>query len=659
MKKKWHLLASRQDTAQDIARQLHMAPLVAQVLVNRGIDTVDAVRSFCGDTAPAALDPFLMKGMTKSVQRLSAALDRHERIVIYGDYDVDGMTSTSILYRVFRDLGGQPEFYIPERQAEGYGLNEDAMKQLAAERVDVLITVDCGIASHDLVAEFADVMDIIVTDHHEPPAQIPPGFAVLNPKQPGCPYPCKQLAGAGVAYKLAQALWQYRHREPLADYVELAALGTIADLVPLVEENRWLAKAGLQAMQDGANVGIQALIQAAGLHPEQVTAGRIAFTLAPRLNASGRISHATKGVHLLITEDDDQAVVLAEELSLLNQERQDIERHIGEEAVRQIREDGHEADGVLIASGQDWHVGVIGIAASRLVEAYYKPSLVIGIHDGVGKGSCRSIAGFNMYDALTSAADLLLQYGGHPMAAGFSIAESKIEALRQRLNAYAKAHLTADDYVPVVPIDAVIQAQDVTLNAVDALGRLEPYGMGNSRPVFALYGLQVREIRPIGREKQHIRLQVASPSGTVLSGVGWSLAAACRQVLKGDTIDVAVQLERNDFNGFSTPQLVVQDMVCSPPAVHLDRSIMIDIYVAIKKRLADTAQPVWQMQQGVSAAVGDRYGGHVVVAALQVLEELGVLKIQELPDGPVYYIPEIHEKMCLRASPTYRQYSEA
>lgn len=659
MRKKWQLLASRQDTAQDIARQLHIAPLVAQVLVNRGVDTVEAVRAFCGDAAPVSVDPYLMKGMTKAVQRLSAALDRHERIVIYGDYDVDGMTSTSILYRVFSDLGGQPEFYIPERQSEGYGLNEEAMKQLAAEHVDVLITVDCGIASYDLVAEFADVMDIIVTDHHEPPAQIPPGFAVLNPKQPGCPYPCKQLAGAGVAYKLAQALWQYRRHKPLAAYVELAALGTIADLVPLIEENRWLAKVGLQAIQDGANLGIQALIQAAGMRPEQVTAGRIAFTLAPRLNASGRISHATNGVKLLITEDEDQAAVLAAELSLLNQERQDIERQIGEEAVRQIRADGHEADGVLIASGQDWHVGVIGIAASRLVEAYYKPSLVIGIHDGVGKGSCRSIAGFNMYDALTSAADLLLQYGGHPMAAGFSIAANQIEALRQRLNDYAKAHLTAADYVPVVPIEAVLQPQDVTLDAVAALSRLEPYGMGNSRPVFALYGLRVRDIRPIGREKQHIRLQVESPSGVVLSGVGWSLAASCRQLLKGDTIDVAVQLERNDFNGFSTPQLVVQDVVCPLPAIHLDRTLMIDIYIAVKKRLAAGSQPVWQVQQGILAAASDTYNGHAVVAALQVLEEIGVLTIRELPDGPAYDMPEIHEKMCLRASPTYRQYSEA
>lgn len=659
MKKRWHLLAAHTEIAQELVRQLHISPLLAQVLVNRGFYTVEAVRDFLGDAVPAVHDPFLMKGMKRAVERVSRAIDGGERIVIYGDYDVDGITSTSILYQVFQDLGGKPEFYIPERQSEGYGLNEEAMRHLAASGVDVLITVDCGIASHDLVDEFSDVMDIIITDHHEPPAQIPVGYAVLNPKQPGCPYPCKNLAGAGVAYKLAQALWQYRCHGELPGYVELAALGTIADLVPLTEENRWLAKMGLKAMQDGANMGLQALITAAGLTAEQVTAGRIAFTIAPRLNASGRISHATKGVQLLISRNPEEAQVLAQELSLLNQERQEIERSIGEAAVAQIQRDQREGDGVLIASGKDWHVGVIGIAASRLVEAYYKPSLVIGIHDGVGKGSCRSIAGFNMYDALTSAADLLLQYGGHPMAAGFSILAENIEALRQRLNDYAAAHMTADDYVPIVPIDAAVTPQDVTLQVIDDLSRLEPYGMGNSRPIFSLRQVTVRDIRPIGREKQHVRLSVMGTDGTKLDGVGWSMAGLCDTLVVGDHVDIAVQLERNDFNGYSSPQLVVQDVSYTTPAVQLDRQTMVAVYRALRQRAPAPGRPVWQVQQGLQAALGDVYDGHTLLAAVQVLLELGVLGRNELPTGPVYYVPEVHEKMCLTASPTYRQCSQA
>ena len=659
MKKRWNLLAAHKETVQELVRQLHISPLLAQVLVNRGIYTLEDARDFLGDGLPAVRDPFLMKGMKKAVERLSKALDKGERIVIYGDYDVDGITSTSILYHVLCDLGGHPEFYIPERQSEGYGLNEEAMHQLAARGVDVLITVDCGIASHDLVDEFSGAMDIIVTDHHEPPAQIPVGYAVLNPKQPGCPYPCKNLAGAGVAYKLAQALWQYRCHDELPGYTELAALGTIADLVPLTEENRWLAKVGLKAMQDGANLGLQALIAAAGLTPEQVTAGRIAFTIAPRLNASGRISHATKGVQLLISENPQEAQVLAQELSLLNQERQDIERAIGEAAVDQIRRNHHEGDGVLIAAGQDWHVGVIGIAASRLVETYYKPSLVIGIHDGVGKGSCRSIAGFNMYDALTSASDLLLQYGGHPMAAGFSIAPEHIEALRLRLNEYAAAHMKAEDYIPVVPVDAVVSLQDVTLPVIDELSRLEPYGMGNSRPVFAVRDVTVREIYPMGREKQHLRVALRGADGTTRSGVGWSMADLCANIVVGDHVDAAVQVERNDFNGQSSPQLVLQDISYTEPTIQLDRQTMVAVYRVLRQRAPVPGRPVWQVQQSLQAALGDVYDGHTLLAAVQVLLELGVLGRNELPTGPVYYVPEVHEKMCLTASPTYRQCSQA
>ena len=412
MEKRWHIQETDDASILDLADRAGISSVLAQILYNRGIRTNEEIRRYLYDDMDDLDDPFLMKGMKKAVERICRAIEEQEKIVIYGDYDVDGITSTALVYSVLRDLGGCPSFYIPERQSEGYGLNADALQVLQDDGTHVLITVDCGISSHDLIEQFNQSMDIIVTDHHMPPQLIPDTYAVINPKQEGCPYPFKDLAGAGVAFKLCQALWQKRNGKTLPGYVELCALGTIADLVPLRGENRILVKEGLKRMKKGLNTGVQALLTSSGLTPDTITAGRIAFTAAPRLNAAGRISHATRGVEVLLESDAGKATSLADELSELNKERQDIEHTIAEQAVNQIEEKGQSQDGVLVAYGNDWHSGVIGIAASRLVEKFYRPALVISIHDGIGKGSCRSIPGFNMYEALKSADDLLIQYGG-------------------------------------------------------------------------------------------------------------------------------------------------------------------------------------------------------------------------------------------------------
>ncbi|WP_287771046.1 single-stranded-DNA-specific exonuclease RecJ, partial [Megasphaera sp.] len=510
MEKRWQFAPFEEGLTSALTEQLHISPILAQILANRGIADVEEGRHFLQDTLNDMADPFLMDGMETAVRRLKQAVEDKERIVIYGDYDVDGITSTSLVYSVLRDLGASPQFYIPERQSEGYGLNEEALQHLEHE-ADVLITVDCGISSYELVREFSPHLDIIITDHHEPPEKIPPALAVLNPKKPGCPYPFKELAGAGVAYVLCRALWQRCCNEDLAGYSDLSALGTIADLVPLIGENRIIVRQGLELMKKGQRTGLYALLRASGLVDKEITAGRIAFTAAPRLNAAGRISHATKGVELLLETDDEKAAAAAAELSELNAERQDIEHTIAKEAIAQIESRQQGRDGVLIASHEDWHVGVIGIAASRLVEKYYRPALVITISDGIGKGSCRSISGFNMYEALQSAKDLLIQFGGHTMAAGFSIKAENIEGLRERLLDYAKEHMTADDYIPLVHLDKELETPDVSLDMIAELSSLEPYGMGNSRPVFSLRNLTVEEIRPIGRDKQHVRIVVCGP----------------------------------------------------------------------------------------------------------------------------------------------------
>ncbi len=659
MKKRWKFLSDNKTEADILAKQLNISSILAQLLVHRGIASAECGRHFLYDTLAQSYDPFIMKDMEKSAARICWAIDNDEKIVIYGDYDVDGITSTALLYTVLSDLGAAPSFYIPERQREGYGLNREALRRLADESTDLLITVDCGISSSDLVAEFSGVMDIIITDHHEPPEKIPQAYAVLNPKQVGCKYPFKELAGVGVVYKLCQALWLRRRKSALLQYSEIAALGTIADMVPLTGENRLFVRDGLKRMKEGHNIGIQALLTVSSLTANSLTAGRIAFTAAPRLNAAGRISYAVKGVQLLLEKDADKAKLIAEELDALNRERQTIEHDIAGEAIQQIEREGREKDGVLFAYGENWHTGVIGIAASRIVEKYYRPALTISVHDGIGKGSCRSISGFNMYEALQFADDLLIQYGGHPMAAGFSIAAENIEAFRSRLNEYAASCMTEDDYVPLLPIDGEIKSEDITLPLISELTLLEPYGMGNSRPVFLLRSCVVDELRPIGKEKQHLRITVRCGGKTRLMGVGWSMADVSDILLEGDKVDMAFQLEQNEFNGTVSPQLILQDFRTTDKEVYLDRAVMIDIYLALKKCIPEWGIPVWQARKRLLAAEGARHDPHVIYAAIIVLKEIGILKIRNTADGPYYYFPVLAGKMQLDTSPTYQKYCKS
>lgn len=657
MRKRWNVIESDRTAVQGLVEKLNISPILAQVLVNRHIETAEDARRYLYDSLDDGYDSFLMKGMERAVERISRAIDNDENIIIYGDYDVDGITSTSLLYMVLHELGAVPSFYIPERQSEGYGLNKEALQRLQEQHTDLVITVDCGISSFDIIEQYKRSMDIIVTDHHEPPSQLPQAYAVLNPKQKDCPYPFKELAGVGVAYKLCQALWKTRKGEDFTKYTEIVALGTIADLVPLRDENRILVKAGLEKIKNGENIGLQALLQVSSLDKNLINAGRIAFTVAPRLNAAGRISHAEQGVRLLLETNEDKARRMASSLSELNRERQDVEHAIATEAISQIEKEHRAKDGVLIAHGEGWHVGVIGIAASRLVEKYYRPSLVISVHEGVGKGSCRSISGFNMYEALKSADDLLLQYGGHPMAAGFSIAAENIEAFRQRLNEYAAKNMTAEAYIPAVSIDAALQETDITLETIAELSQLEPYGMGNSRPVFSMYHCAVEELRPIGRDKQHVRMSMEC-NGVRLQGVGWSMASLCEAILAGDEVDVAFQLERNDFNGTSSPQLVLQDVHEQTEHIQLDRTTMIDIYLALKKCIPEWGLPIWQAQQKIAASIGCNYELHVIYAAIRVLKEIGVLCVRDNADGPSYYFPVLSGKMQLAESETYQAYSK-
>lgn len=658
MEKRWNLLEIDETSVQKLSKELGISSILAKILYNRGIRTVEEGRAYLFDTVEDLHDPFLMKGMEKAVHAICKALVEKKKIVIYGDYDVDGITSTSLLYSILCDLGGKPQYYIPERMSEGYGLNREAVQSLIGDKTDILITVDCGISSYDIVDEYKDDLTIIITDHHEPPQAIPPAFAVLNPKQPDCPYPFTQLSGAGVAFKLGQALWQTLRKEPLPGHIELSALGTVADVVPLTGENRIIVRYGLEAMREGKNVGLQALLADSGVDGKSLTAERIAFSVAPRLNASGRISHADLGVRLLLEKNPEKAKDMAHELSELNRERQDIEHDIASQAISQVIAEHRQGDNVLICSGVDWHPGVIGIAASRVKDKFYRPTLVISIHDGVGKGSCRSIPGFNMYEALAYCKDLLLQFGGHPMAAGFSILAENIEAFRQRLNEYGQKNMTADEYIPVLPIDEELREEDVTLHLIEELEKLEPYGAGNGHPLFTLHHAAVTECRPIGRKKNHLRLLLEGPHGTAMTGVGWSMATYCDSLFEGDGADVAFRLEKNEFRGNVSCQLMLEDIHGTIPDISLNRSIMIDVYKALRMCIPSQGLPLWQVRNSVVTKLRPYYDGHTVCAAILALGEIGVLARVDRDDGPFYYLPPIEGKMDLRSSPIYCKYCQ-
>ena len=632
------------------------SPLLAVLLALRGYADPVQARAFLSGGDQSAFDPMLLQDMDKAVARIRTAIERRENVAVFGDYDVDGITSTCVLTDYLRRQGVPVHPYIPDRIEEGYGLNMDAITNLQrTSDITLIITVDCGITAIDETNyALQRGIDMVITDHHECSVQaIPNAVAVVDPKRPGSQYPNSGLAGVGVAYKLLCALENGSDRV-LREYGDLVAIGTVADVMPLTGENRYLVAQGLAQINARPRPGIRALLHECGAEGRPVTATTIGFTLAPRINAAGRLGKTAVAALLLLTKDDGEADRYAAGLCQLNRERQALEQQIWEEASAIACR--YPPRMPLVLASDSWHQGVIGIAASRLSEEFHLPTIMICCDGERGKGSCRSISGFNMYEALQYAQDLLIQFGGHTMAAGFSVKAENIEALRQRLLDYAAAYMTAADYIPLVHIDKELEPAEVTLDLIAELARLEPYGMGNSRPVFSLTGAVVEEIRPIGREKQHVRLVARGADRTRLSGVAWSQAGLCDAIVEGDVIDVAFQLERNDFNGLSSPQLVIQDVHLPHRHIVLNRAVMVDIYMALKKCIPDWGMPVWQVRRRLAAAQGDCYDVHTIYAAIVVLREIGVLKVRHDDDGPAYYFPILAGKMDLHASPTYELY---
>ncbi|MGE5554393.1 MAG: single-stranded-DNA-specific exonuclease RecJ [Betaproteobacteria bacterium] len=547
-----------------------ISPVLARILARRGYTDPALAWAFLRPEGSFG-NPWALRGMKTAVRRIEAALASGELIRVYGDYDVDGVASTALLVEYLQGRGARVDFRLPSRFEEGYGLSPTAVEEAAADGVGLLVTVDCGITAATEVARAAELgLDVVITDHHESPPEPPAAVAVVNPKQPGCSYPFKELAGVGVAFKLVQALagvsGAEEAAEALAPHLDLVALGTIADVVPLIGENRLYAQWGLARLRKAPRLGLDALLRAGGLERKR-GATVVAFGLAPRLNAAGRLGDPTIGVELLLAQDPAKAERLAAELETANRARQALEQQILAEVRSSLEQEGDPlASWTLVAAGEGWHPGVIGIVAQRVVELYHRPTVVISLDGEVGHGSARSITPFNLYDALSACSDLFLKFGGHAMAAGLTLRAEDVPALRERFEAVARGRLTPEDLLPSLRIDACVEAEEVTPELVEELEQLSPFGPGNPSPVLALCGVEIAEERLVGQGERHLKLAVRSPgSAALLDCIGWRMAA-CRERLHCHfgPVDLAFAPALEEWRGVRRLQLVLQDVRPSP-----------------------------------------------------------------------------------------------
>ncbi len=547
--------------------------LAERVLVQRGYD--DAVKrdKFLAPDIGDLYDPFLLLGMQKTVVRIEQALKNGQKITIYGDYDVDGMTATTIMCRLLNHLNADVDYYIPRRLDEGYGINDKALQAIAEAGSQLIISVDCGITAVKQ-AELAKKLgvDLIITDHHSAPDILPDAYAIINPQQADCTYPNNRLAGAGVALKIAQAFLA-TDSDLFKALLTLAAVGTIADIMPLKGENRIIAQFGLSNFWTSQNIGLQALATVAGLAGKTINAGHIGFMIGPRLNAVGRLDEAKKGTALLLSEDADFAKRAAEKFNQLNEQRRNSETEILKEAITKIESVAvHMASGTIVVWGKGWHHGVIGIVASRLVERYYRPCIVLAEDGDRLKGSARSIADYSIYNAIRGQANLLEKFGGHQQAAGLTLKKDNLMSFIDGLKQYNATHLTADLLFPRIKVDAAINAAQINHATIDSIEQIQPFGVGNARPTFALTGMMVEQARRIGRAANHLKL-VGNAKGKLLDVIQFNYQPEYAVPQYHCRVDSVFNLALNRFNGVESIQLNQQDMrVYTPSDNHFSKT---------------------------------------------------------------------------------------
>ena len=570
MKYSWVYKEKDRELQGIISRELAVSPILAQLLINRGITDPSSAHKFIRPFLKDLYDPFLMKDMEKSVNRIIRAIKAKERILIYGDYDVDGITTTALFINFFRDLGIDVDFYIPNRFSEGYGLNIDAIKRIKERGVELIITGDCGTNSHEEV-ELANrlVIDIIITDHHESFPPSPKAYAVLNPKQENCPYPFKNLAGVGVAFKLLVAIrselrkngFWIKRLPNLKKYLDMVSLGTISDMVPLIDENHNLVKHGLKVITNSLNIGIESLKEISGIYGRDIGVSEIGFKLAPRINSVGRLGNASIGVELLTTEHKDRAIEVSQILDKQNRERRSIQENIFMEA-KDIVEYSLPSiidEDILILSSPDWHQGVIGIVASKLAEKYNRPAILISIDGESGKGSARSINFFNIYEALSECRDMLLNFGGHKYAAGFTLEKKNINRLRERLKEIFDKKINKNKLTPKMIIDAEIPFKELSIELVNNIEILGPFGFSNPEPIFSAHGLEILgKPRLMGARENHLKMKLKQ-GPYVYNSIGFNMSDKTDEI-NGALIDIAFIPELHQWNGSETIRLNLKDI---------------------------------------------------------------------------------------------------
>ncbi|MGD8700786.1 MAG: single-stranded-DNA-specific exonuclease RecJ [Gemmatimonadales bacterium] len=552
-------------TAVDrLVARLKLPAPVAAILTRRGYDTPDLAKAFLRPQLQNLHDPWSMADMEKAVERLSRAIDAGEFLLVHGDYDVDGVCGSTLLVRALRELGARVEAFVPNRLAHGYDFGPAGLARAVEAGAGCVLTVDCGIMAHETVAAAAsEGIDVVVTDHHTPPAQLPPATAVLNPHRPDCTYPEKVLCGAGVAFKLLHALYERRGRAAtdLYKYLDLVAIPTVADLVPLTGENRVLTRFGLKVLQRTPNAGLRALLRVSGLKPERpINAGQIAFVLGPRLNAVGRMGEAMRGVRLLLSDDDVEAQALAEVVDAENRQRQEEDRATLEQA-KALLEEAYDADRdwAIVLAAQGWHPGVIGIVASRVLEAYYRPTVLIALDGDKGRGSGRSIPGFHLYDALKACEGHLEQFGGHKAAAGLVIRSDAVPAFRDALNAVAHQRLAVEDLRPRLRIDHELSMSEVTAELWRFLAHFGPFGQGNPKPVFLARDVGLLA-RPEIVGEDHLRLRIETGNGASPEAIAFGQAAESEWLRESSRVDLAFQLGIREWQGVEYVQAQVLDV---------------------------------------------------------------------------------------------------
>lgn len=557
MNKKWEYVEYDEEKVKDIAFKYGISEIIAKVIINRGILEESKIDSFLHPNLDNLYDPYLFNDMDIAVERILKSKENHEKITIYGDYDVDGITSTAILSKFLTELGIENDYYLPNRLNEGYGLNNEAIDKIAQNGTKLLITVDCGISGYDEV-EYAKSLglDVIVTDHHECPEVLPKALAVIDAKRLDSNYPFNSLAGVGVTFKVIHAISikLQLDRKSYLKYLDIVCLGTVADIVPLIDENRLIVHFGLMLIKQFRNIGLKSLIDIAG-YGENVDSTSISFGLAPRINACGRLGEAEKALKLLLTDSHEEAVKIANELNELNKERQEVEKKIINDAMGLIERDKLYNDDIIIVASENWHHGVIGIVSSKITETYYKPSVLISIEDGIGKGSGRSVDGFDLHQAISECSDCIDKFGGHEMAIGLSLKKENIEIFKEELKQVTSCKINKD-LVKKLKIDAVINPKDINFEIINSISLLEPYGEANQPPVFVTKNLKVDSVRLLSNDK-HIKMTLKADN-ILLNAIGFNMGD--RVVHIGDKFDVAYVLEINKFNNMQSIQLNLKDL---------------------------------------------------------------------------------------------------